>query len=118
RELDFNSPAENARFWYVSEEKLEPRLGDRANEPGAEREQPLAIARDVTLLRRALEAPHAAMPVAGFVSAYPELRHTVRRVQTTSRHPYAEIEGNLIAAGMRPIDLLRCKLAFFGATRF
>ena len=37
----------NARFWYVSEEKLEPRLGERFREPGAEREQPLAIARDV-----------------------------------------------------------------------
>jgi len=39
-------------------------------------------------------------------------------VQITGRHPYAEIRGNLLSAQMRPIDLLRCKLAFFGATRF
>jgi hypothetical protein len=118
RELDFSTASASARFWYASEEKLEPRLGERASEPGAEREQPLAIARDVVLLRRALEEPHAAMPVAGLISAHPELRHTVRRVQITSRHPFAEIEDNLIAADMRPIDLLRSKLAFFGATRF
>ena len=42
----------------------------------------------------------------------------VRRVQLSARLPYAEIRDNLIAAGMRPIDLLRFKLAFFGANRF
>ena len=33
-------------------------------------------------------------------------------------HPYAEIQDNLIDATMLPIDLLRCKLSFFGATKF
>ena len=33
-------------------------------------------------------------------------------------HPYGEIRDNLVAADIRPIDLLRCKLAFFGASRF
>ena len=32
--------------------------------------------------------------------------------------PYAEIRDNLLDAQMLPIDLLRCKLAFFGASRF
>ena len=32
--------------------------------------------------------------------------------------PYAEIRDNLIGAEMRPIDLLRCKLAMFGAQNF
>jgi hypothetical protein len=32
--------------------------------------------------------------------------------------PYGEIRDNLLDAGMLPIDILRCKLAFFGATRF
>jgi hypothetical protein len=32
--------------------------------------------------------------------------------------PYAEIRDNLLDSGMLPIDILRCKLAFFGATRF
>ncbi|MFL4470442.1 hypothetical protein ACERZ8_11345 [Tateyamaria armeniaca] len=35
-----------------------------------------------------------------------------------ARYPYAEIRDNLIAATCRPIDMLRCKLSFFGATKF
>jgi hypothetical protein len=42
----------------------------------------------------------------------------VRRLQLACRLPYAEIQDNLIAADMVPVDLLRCKLSFFGATRF
>ncbi len=42
----------------------------------------------------------------------------MRRVQITARHPYAEIRDNLISADLMPIDLLRCKLSFFGASRF
>ena len=41
-----------------------------------------------------------------------------RRAQIMARHPFAEIQDNLLDAEMLPIDLLRCKLAFFGATRF
>ena len=32
--------------------------------------------------------------------------------------PYAEIRDNVLDQTMLPIDILRCKLAFFGATRF
>jgi hypothetical protein len=42
----------------------------------------------------------------------------IRRVQISQEHPFAEVQDNLIAAAMLPIDLLRCKLSFFGATRF
>ncbi len=106
-----------ARFWYVSEEKLEPRLGERYAEPGAELEQPFAVGRDVAALYRGLkETTHDSL--AGFLLAYPEHRHTARRVQIAARYPYAEIRDNLISAKMVPIDLLRCKLSFFGATRF
>ncbi len=118
RRYDFSSEEANARFWYVSAEKLEPRLGERLNEPGAEREQPLAIARDIAKLSRALEVEPISIAVADFLLRHPEWRHVVRRAQIAARHPYAEIRDNLIDAGMRPIDLLRSKLAFFGASRF
>ncbi|NIP75283.1 MAG: hypothetical protein GTN45_01200 [Xanthomonadales bacterium] len=49
---------------------------------------------------------------------HPEHRHIARRAQIAARLPYAEIRDNTIAAEMLPIDLLRCKLSFFGATRF
>ena len=35
----------------------------------------------------------------------------IRRIQIAAQHPYSEIQDNLLSAGMRPIDLLRCKLA-------
>ena len=56
--------------------------------------------------------------MAGFLLTCPEHRHVVRRVQAAARRPFTEIRDNLIAADMLPIDLLRCKLAFFGATHF
>jgi hypothetical protein len=117
-ELDFADREANARFWYVSEEKLEPRLGERFDEPGMEREQPLAVARDIAVLEAALAAGPADRSVAAFLLAQPQHRHAVRRVQIASRRPYSEIRDNLIDARLRPIDILRCKLAFFGATRF
>jgi hypothetical protein len=118
RELDFSEPAANARFWYVSEEKLEPRLGERAREPGADREQPLAVARDIALLRQALSQAPPDERLGDFLLRSPEHRHAARRAQIAARHPYGEIRDNLIGADLRPIDLLRCKLAFFGVTRF
>jgi len=107
-----------ARFWYVSEEKLEPRLGERAEEEGAEKELPLDIGRQAAALHAVLAAQEDDMPVARFVLAHPEHRHILRRVQSSQRHPYSEIRDNLVGADLLPIDMLRCKLAFFGATRF
>ncbi len=116
--FDFREAAANARFWYVSEEKLEPRLGERFREPGAEREQPLAIARDVASLARVLEMEPPDSTVADFLARRPEWRHMVRRVGIVAAHPYSEVRGNWIDARMRPVDLLRAKLAFFGARNF
>ena len=117
-DTDFTVPEAQARFWYVSEEKLEPRLGERALEEGAARELPLAVARDVASLHNALSRLPPQTSVAAFLAEHPEHRHTVRRVQLTARCPYAEIRDNLLGGEMRPIDILRCKLSFFGATDF
>jgi hypothetical protein len=116
--FDFHDPAQSARFWYVSEEKLEPRLGDRRTEPGHEREQPLGIAQSVASLAETLTGWPDSEALARFLLAHPEHRHTVRRIQTLQKLPYGEIRDNLLDARMLPIDILRCKLAFFGATRF
>jgi hypothetical protein len=118
RRIDFADPAQSARFWYVSEEKLEPRLGDRRAEAGQEREQPLGIAQAVSTLSNALTGWEDSDRLARFLLAQPEHRHTVRRIQMLHGLPYAEIRDNLLDSGMLPIDILRCKLAFFGATRF
>jgi len=117
-EIDFEDPEKQRRFWYYSEEKLEPRFGDRYADPGAEQEMPLAVGRDVFLLSKKIKSISSDISVGAFVQDYPEFRHIVRRVQTVVRFPYAEIRDNILDAEMRPIDLLRFKLAFFGASKF
>jgi hypothetical protein len=114
---DFTRPDAQHLFWYASEEKLEPRLGERWSEPGAERETRIGVARDVQALRRALERQPDG-PVAAFLLAHPEHRHWVARVQSLAPLGYAEIRDNLLDRACLPIDILRCKLAFFGAARF
>ena len=116
--LDYGEKRATARFWYVSEEKLEPRLGERHAEPGGELEVPLGIGRQAADLLLALDGWAAEETVAAFLLAHPEHRLMARRAQIMARHPFAEIQDNLLDAEMLPIDLLRCKLAFFGATRF
>ncbi len=119
--FDFDDPKEQHRFWYYSEEKEEPRLGERFHEPGAEREYPLHVARDVRELRQvmlALGPSWRERSVAELLLEQPRYRRTVRRVQSLSGAEYAEIRDNVIGETCLPIDMLRCKLAIFGASKF
>ena len=117
-DIDYAERDRCARFWYVSQAKLEPRLGERHDEPGAEYELPLDTGRAAKLLYEALEGWPDDAILADFLEKHAEYRHTVRRAQTTSTRAYAEIRDNLLDADLLPIDILRCKLAFFGADRF
>ncbi|MEM7439621.1 MAG: hypothetical protein AAF393_08480 [Pseudomonadota bacterium] len=116
---DWSAREEQARVWYTSQEKLEPRLGERFEEDRiAGYEQPLQPARDACALWQDLQQTPADMSVSDYLAADPTYRHAVRRAQITSRLPYAEVRDNTIHATMLPIDLLRFKLAFFGARHF
>jgi len=116
--IDWVSEQATARCWYVSTEKLEPRLGERYEEPISNYEQPLAPARDAVLALDALQSWDNDKCVAEFLVAHPEHRRVVQRAQWNAIAPYGEIHDNTIDANMLPIDLLRAKLSFFGATRF
>lgn len=118
RGIDWTAQRSQSRAWYVSEEKLEPRLGERFEEPIAPYEQPLAPARDAAEAHAALAAWPDRASIAEFLLRHPEHRHTVRRAQLNATAPYGEIHDNTISADMLPIDMLRAKLSFFGATRF
>jgi len=117
-ELDWSDKANCARAWYVSEEKLEPRLGERFEEPISDYEQPLAPARDAVAAFLDLESWEPSDPIALFLLSHPEHRHTLRRAQMCRSAPYAEIRDNTISDAVMPIDMLRAKLSFFGATHF
>ena len=118
QQIDFTLPENTARFWYVSEEKLEPRLGFRYSEEGSALEQPLCIARLAVALGQALEPLAPDQPIASLLLQQPEHRFMIRRLQIAAHHPLAEVQANLIEQNILPIDLMRCKLAFFGASRF
>ena len=117
-DIDFNSKESDAQFWYTSEEKLEPRLGQRHSEPGHELEMPFNIPHYVKKLKQVLAKSDDKTSIAELLITHPDLRYMVRRAQTTAQFPYGEIRDNLVSATCRPIDLLRCKLAFFGASKF
>ena len=116
--IDFDSRSQTHYFWYVSENKLEPRFGRRYEEAGAELEMPLAIARDINSVYQDLQSFLPNQQLAEFLLIYPEHRQIVRRVQSLDGYPYGEIRENLIGNKCLPLDMLRFKLAFFGAAKF
>lgn len=116
--LDWSDRHVSARAWYVSAEKLEPRLGERYEEPIADYEQPLAPVRDICALMKTLETFGDDVLIASILPDHPEHRLAVRRVQQLVHLPYGEIRDNTIDGDVLPIDMLRCKLSFFGAQHF
>ena len=117
-QIDLADRDQSALFWYTSAAKLEPRLGRRFEEDGAECEFPFDIPRQVQAAAADLAAADDTMLAADFMMRYPQHRFILRRVMETAAYPYGEIEDNLVAVTTRPIDMLRCKLSFFGASKF
>lgn len=119
---DFDDPDSQYWFWYRSVEKEEPRLGVRGEEPGADREMPLDIARQVRRCYDRLcavrDQQSGRVNVVEFLLENPDLKAIVRRIQSMAQTHYGEIRANLLHRDMLPMHLLRCKLSFFGASKF
>lgn len=108
-------------FWYRSEEKMEPRLGARAIDPGVNREMLMGIAqalRDCDAAISDILIDGADPIVAEFVLQHPQYRYIIRRAQSMANTEYGEIQANLLHADVLPTYLLRCKLSFFGVGKF
>ena len=106
---------------------MEPRIGERFKEPGEENEMPLTIARlvrdcyDCIIAycdKKTDENESDKVMVAEFLIDNPRQASIVKRIQTMSQECYGEIRGNVADIDMRPMDLLRCKLSFFGVSKF
>ncbi len=120
-DIDFSKASAQSTFWYRSEEKMEPRLGELGVDPGEDRQMPIDVARSVSrccddLKKHALAGEGDL--VVHFLCKHPEQREIVRRIQTMSSTSYGDIRANLVDAECLPLDLLRCKLSFFGVSKF
>ena len=116
--IDFSKNENNKKFWFISKNKEEPRIGDRFEDNGAELEQPTAIARDIKKLYETIFTLKNSLKIGNFLIQNNDLRHIVRRVFITEKYPYSEIQDNTIGSKLVPIDMLRLKLSFFGAVKF
>ena len=118
--IDYSKKENLYLFWYISEEKLEPRLGERYNEEGAELEQPLGIGKMTHELYNFL-IKHKDVhnyTVAEFLLLHPKFRGIIRRIQTLSDYNFGEVNDNILAKNTMPVNMLRFKLSFFGASRY
>ena len=116
--IDFSKNENNKKFWFISKNKEEPRIGDRFEDNGSELEQPTAIARDIKKLYETIFTLKNSLKIGNFLLQNNDLRHIVRRVFITEKYPYSEIQDNTIGSKLVPIDMLRLKLSFFGAVKF
>ena len=116
--IDFLKDENNQNFWFISKNKEEPRIGDRYIDEGSDLEQPLAIARDINKLYKAVFNKKNSSKIGKFLKDNNHLRHVVRRAFIAEKFPYSEIQDNTIGSKLVPIDMLRLKLSFFGAIKF
>ncbi|WP_299205063.1 hypothetical protein [uncultured Amphritea sp.] len=119
--LDFSADGAKDTFWYRSEEKMEPRLGDAREEDGKEKQMALGVGYAVRKCYDQLcqyISEHPQHSTARFMVAQPKLRGIVRRIQSMNRCIYGDIQANLLDRDILPMHLLRAKLAFFGVGKF
>ena len=119
--IDFTQSGAKETFWYRSEEKMEPRLGNTEREQGKEKQMALGVGYAVRkcydqLCEYVKEFPEHT--TARFMVACPKLRGIVRRIQSMNRCVYGDIQANLLERDVLPMHLLRAKLAFFGVSKF
>ena len=119
--IDFSNHESSGVFWYRSEEKMEPRLGHTGIDIGMDKEMPLGIARRVRdcydqLCKYDHDNPNK--NIAHFIVKNPTYNGIVARIQTMSQSFYGDIRENLVHKDVLPINLLRCKLSFFGVSKF
>jgi hypothetical protein len=119
--IDFSKHEALGVFWYRSEEKMEPRLGHTGVDIGMDKEMPLGVARRVRDCYDQLcqyDNDNSGKNIAHFIVKNPTYNGIVARIQTMSQSFYGDIRENLVHKDVLPINLLRCKLSFFGVSKF
>ena len=116
--INFNHSSSKYFFWYVSETKQEPRLGLSKEDHGYEKRLPLDIAKQISDLNETLKKMPNKMKISEFCLKHHKFKSIIKRVLINEKYQFSEIHENLEDKKMRPIDILRFKLSFFGACKF
>ena len=116
--INFNHSSSKYFFWYVSETKQEPRLGLSKEDHGYEKRLPLDIAKQISDLNETLKKMPDKMKISEFCLKHHKFKSIIKRVLINEKYQFSEIHENLEDKKMRPIDILRFKLSFFGACKF
>ena len=116
--INFNHSSSKYFFWYVSETKQEPRLGLSKEDHGYDKRLPLDIAKQISDLNETLKKMPDNMKISEFCLKHHKFKSIIKRVLINEKHQFSEIHENLEDKKMRPIDILRFKLSFFGACKF
>lgn len=106
------------QFWYLSEENLEPRLGQRGEEPGEAFETFVDVVGRAQSLAAGLSEAEQDAPIGLFLLRHPEQRFMVERLQSLRGRPYGEVRGNLVGRSFLPCHLIRFTLALYGMEHF
>ena len=104
--IDYNEPDNSYWFWYISENKYEPRLGSRYEEDGAELELPLDISRQVSRLYDILVYEDESISITDFLLEHPSFHDITRRVWTMGNQPMGDIQANLIGKNLLPMGFI------------
>ena len=104
------------QHWYISENKLEPRFGKHIHNSIVI--LPLNIMQQINEFYQQLLQYERQQPLAAFLLKYPQFRFIAKRTALIQQLPYMEIHDDMTSSKTMPVDLLRLKLSFFGATRF
>ena len=117
---DFTQADTNYYFWYQSANKGEPRLKVRDSHCDNRQMLQINVAQRMQQLYQHLRyfaEQQSQACIADFVLAKPHLTGDIERAWQLSAPPYGEIRHNILHRSTYPIDILRLKLAFFGAVK-
>ncbi len=117
-QFDFDEPAEQAYFWFSSQNNEEPRRGRRGVDPGEHVEHSTDVARTVTALRSDLALADPDTSVARFLLAHPWHRGGVARIQSVHGLTYGEVHTNLLGEHFLPLNVQRLQLSVYGMENF
>lgn len=112
--IDRGAAGARQHFWYLSEDNLEPRLGERGVDPGEAYETYVDVVGDIQALAADLAEAPAGQSLAAFLFERPQHRAVVERVQSVDPLPYGEVRANVLSDDFEPCHLIRFLLTQYG----